>query len=171
MDAIIKLFAILTVTFTVSGAKALSVNAPAEGSLPAATTAHKPLQRLWRDVTPLAKPGALCPQWWDVAIEAGWTVKQLPTLDYIMYRESRCRRIAHNTTLNRDGSQDYGLTQINDWSWCLPTKWQPKGWLQSIKVIQSCEDLFDPYLNLRAAKAIYDYSEDSSGNGFQPWGK
>lgn len=171
MDTIIKLFAILTVTFTVSGAKALNANAPAEGSLQAVTPAQKPLQRLWRDTTPLAKPGALCPQWWDVAVQAGWTAKQLPTLDYIMYRESRCRRIAHNTTLNKDGSEDYGLTQINDWSWCKPTKWQPKGWLQSVNVIDLCEDLFDPYLNLRAAKAIYDYSENRTGNGFQPWGK
>jgi len=171
MDAIIKLFAILTVTFTVSGVKALNANAPAEGSLPAVTTVQKPIQRVWRDTTPLAKPGALCPQWWDVAVKAGWTVKQLPTLDYIMHRESRCRAVAHNTTLNRDGSEDLGLTQINDWSWCKPTRWQPKGWLQAMRVIQSCEDLFDPYINLRAAKALYDYSEERSGNGFRPWGK
>ena len=166
MDAIIKLFAILTVTFTVGGVKTLAASAPNVDNQLTTNTAQKPLQRLWRDTTPLAKPKALCPQWWDLAVEAGWTVKQLPTLDYIMYRESRCRTVAHNTTLNKDGSQDYGLTQINDWSWCKPTKWQPKGWLQSVKVLQSCNDLFNPYINLRAAKALYDYSEDTNGNGF-----
>jgi len=40
-----------------------------------------------------------------------------------------------------------------------------------MRVIQSCEDLFDPYINLRAAKALYDYSEERNGNGFQPWNK
>lgn len=171
MKTLIKLFAVLTIVFSVTGAKALTVSAPEVDSQRPVTGSQKPIQRVWRDTTPLAKPGALCPQWWDVAIQAGWTIDLLPTLDYIMYRESRCRRIAHNTTLNKDGSQDYGLTQINDWSWCKPTKWQPKGWLQSVNVIDSCQDLFDPYLNLRAAKVIYDYSENSSGNGFQPWGK
>lgn len=171
MDTIIKLFAMFTVMFTVSGAKAIAVNAPATDTEPAVTVAQKPLQRVWRDTTPLAKPDALCPQWWDLAVETGWTIKELPTLDYIMHRESRCRPKAHNTTLNRDGSTDIGLTQINDWSWCKPTRWQPKGWLQAQKVIDLCEDLFDPYTNLKAAKALYDYSEDKTGNGFQPWGK
>ncbi len=171
MDTIIKLCVMFTVMFTVSGAKAIAVNAPATDPQPAVSVAQKPIQRVWRDTTPLAKPDALCPQWWDLAVAAGWLVKDLPTLDYIMHRESRCRPKAHNTTLNRDGSTDIGLTQINDWSWCKPTRWQPKGWLQAQKVIDLCEDLFDPYTNLRAARTLYDYSESKSGNGFQPWGK
>lgn len=112
---------------------------------------------------------ARCPQWWDKAKAAGFRGRDLRILDYIMWRESRCAPRAHNTRLNRDGSTDMGLTQINDRSWCLPSRYNRKGYLQSVGVIQYCEDLFDPQVNLLAAKALYDYSK-KRGNGFQPWG-
>lgn len=114
---------------------------------------------------------ALCPQWWPLAIEAGWTLDLLPTLDYVMWRESRCLPDQHNTTLNKDGSSDMGLTQVNDRSWCLGTRWYPKGYLQTIGVLNyvGCNELFDPYTNLKAAKAIYDYSLRENDAGWQPW--
>ena len=112
-----------------------------------------------------------CGQWWGLALELGWQQEQMETLDYIMWRESRCQPDAHNTTLNRDGSTDIGLTQINDKSWCLPTRWHPKGYLQRIGVLTKvgCEELFDPETNLKAARAIHDYAEKNYGSGFQPW--
>jgi hypothetical protein len=61
-----------------------------------------------------------------------------------------------------------GLTQINDRSWCLPSRYYKKGYLQSLGIIEYCEDLFDPLTNLIAAKALYDYSKEK-GSGFQPW--
>jgi hypothetical protein len=114
---------------------------------------------------------ALCPQWWALALEAGWTEDLLPTLDYLLWKESRCDHTQHNTTRNRDGSTDIGLTQINDRSWCLPTRWYSLGYLQTIGVLPTvgCEHLFDPYLNLTSAKAIYDYAQQHNGNGWQPW--
>lgn len=114
---------------------------------------------------------AHCPEWWALAREAGWTDDLLPTLDYVMWRESRCLTTAHNTTLNRDKSADIGLTQINDRSWCLPTRWYPNGYLQTIGILPTvgCEQLFDPYLNLLSAKAIHDYAQRTNGNGWQPW--
>ncbi len=114
---------------------------------------------------------ALCPQWWPLAIEAGWTDGLLPTLDYVMWRESRCLPDQHNTTLNKDGSSDMGLTQVNDRSWCLGTRWYPNGYLQTIGVLNyvGCNELFDPYINLKAAKAIYDYSLRENDAGWQPW--
>jgi len=114
---------------------------------------------------------AHCPEWWALAREAGWTDNLLPTLDYVMWRESRCLTTAHNTTLNRDKSADIGLTQINDRSWCLPTRWYPNGYLQTIGILPTvgCEQLFDPYLNLLSAKAIHDYAQRTNGNGWQPW--
>lgn len=117
-------------------------------------------------------PTARCGGWWGSAVEAGWEPEDLETLDYIMWRESRCDPTQHNTTLNKDGSTDIGLTQINDRSWCLPTRWYPKGYLQSIGVLTKvgCDELFDPAINLKAAKAIHDYSQEHNGNGFQPWG-
>ena len=114
---------------------------------------------------------ARCPQWWGLAAEAGWHADSMLTLDYVIWRESRCQANAHNTTLNRDGSTDIGLTQINDRSWCLPTRWYPGGYLQSVGVLSTvgCEQLFDPLTNLKAAKALYDYSQNTKGEGFQPW--
>lgn len=114
---------------------------------------------------------ALCPQWWPLAIKAGWTLDLLPTLDYVMWRESRCLPDQHNTTLNKDGSSDLGLTQINDRSWCFGTRWYPNGYLQTIGVLNyvGCNELFDPYTNLKAAKAIYDYSLRENDAGWQPW--
>ena len=171
MDALSRLFAVLTVSFTVGGVTSLAETAPVVDTAPTVIVAQNATQRVWRDTGAIAKPKALCPQWWDTAIRAGWTIEQLPTLDYIMNRESRCLPKSHNTTLNADGSTDIGLAQINDRSWCLPTRWYPNGYLQTLGKINYCKDLFDPYLNLVAAKALYDYAEKTNGNGFAPWGK
>jgi hypothetical protein len=113
----------------------------------------------------------LCPQWWGLARQAGWTNDLLPMLDYVLWRESRCDATAHNTTRNRDKSADLGLTQVNNRSWCLPTRYYPKGYLQTVGVLSTvgCEQLFDPIHNLRAAKAIFDYAQEKNGNGWQPW--
>ena len=111
-----------------------------------------------------------CAQWLDTAVEAGWEVWQLPQLDYIMWRESRCFPKVVNRTLNVDKSYDYGLLQINDKSWCKKNTWYPTGYLQSLNVLDYCIDLLDPYTNLKAAKALYDYSQKTTKNGFYPWG-
>lgn len=171
MDTISRLFAVATSIFIVGGVTAFAAEAPVSYTAPATNSPQNASQRVWRDTTPLTKPKALCPQWWETAIKAGWTNKQLPTLDFIISRESRCVTQAHNTTLNQDGSEDLGLTQINDKSWCKPNRYNPVGYLQSLGIIDYCEQLFDPYTNLKAAKAIYDYSEKTNGNGFKPWGK
>jgi len=171
MDALLRLFAILTITFTVGGVTAIAEPTTLVDSHPPVLVAQNASQRVWRDSEALPKPKALCPQWWDTAVRAGWELDQLKTLDYIINRESRCQRTAHNTTLNADGSTDMGLTQINDRSWCKPNRYNPVGYLQSLGLIQYCKDLFDPYVNLSAAKAIYDYAEKTNGNGFGPWGE
>lgn len=134
-------------------------------------THEKPLSVAPTTTLPPPPADALCPQWWALAREAGWTLDLLPTLDYVMWRESRCLPDQHNTTLNKDGSSDIGLTQINDRSWCLPTRWYPNGYLQTIGILPTvgCEQLFDPYLNLLSAKAIHDYAQRTNGNGWQPW--
>ena len=115
---------------------------------------------------------ARCGQWWGLAISVGWQEQDMETLDYIMWRESRCDPAQHNTTLNEDGSYDVGLTQINDRSWCLPTKWYPKGYLQTIGVLTTvgCDELFDPATNLKAALAIHEYHRGQGQEGFEAWG-
>jgi hypothetical protein len=133
--------------------------------------APRPLSVASTTTIPPAPADALCPQWWPLAREAGWTDDLLPTLDYVMWKESRCDPTQHNTTRNRDGSTDIGLTQINDRSWCLPTRWYPGGYLQTIGALPTvgCEQLFNPYLNLISAKAIHDYALQHNGHGWQPW--
>ena len=144
---------------------------PTPTPTPVTTLYEAPIVPESTTTLPTPPADALCPQWWGMARDAGWTDDLLPTLDYVMWRESRCQPEAHNTTLNRDGSADVGLTQINDRSWCLGTRWYPKGYLQTIGVLPTvgCEQLFDPHLNLLSAKAIYDYAKRTNGNGWQPW--
>lgn len=97
----------------------------------------------------------------ELARIVGWPKKELDTLVKIAYRESRCMPKAHNTTRNTNGSEDYGLMQINDYSWCKPNKYYAKGYLQQLKIIETCDDLFNPILNLTAAYALFKYSDNT----------
>ena len=84
-----------------------------------------------------------CPQWEPKFAEHGLPVK---AFSYIAWRESRCRIKAHNTTLNRNGSQDLGLVQVNS-SWKTVTR-------------NICgtdiTGLFNVDCNLAVAKYLYD---------------
>lgn len=84
-----------------------------------------------------------CPKWESELKNRGFPVK---LFSYIMWRESRCNPKAHNTTLNRDKSQDLGLLQINS-TWKTVTK-------------NICgtniDGLFNPDCNLKVAKYLYD---------------
>lgn len=110
-----------------------------------------------------------CPEWHDLARSVGIKKRDLPTAMRIVYRESRCFPWVKNTTLNRDGSIDYGLAQINDRTWCLPSRYYKQGYLQSKGIIDRCEDLLKPETNLRAMVELMAYSEGSSGCAFTPW--
>ena len=102
---------------------------------------------------------ARCPQWWQIAVDEGWSQSLLPTLDYLIWRESRCRAGVHNTEDPMGGSR--GLVQINGF-------WTP--WLASRGIVKRSEGLFNPQRNLRAALAIYNYADARYDNGFGPWG-
>lgn len=84
-----------------------------------------------------------CPQW-----EAKFREYGLPVVafSYISYRESRCNPRAWNRTLNRNGSQDLGLVQVNS-SWQTVTR-------------NICgtgiKGLFNVDCNLSVAKYLYD---------------
>jgi hypothetical protein len=110
-------------------------------------------------------PDALCPEWHETALEAGWGEDVLSRLDYIMWRESRCLPEAFNPTDPNGGS--IGLTQINRF-WCVPTRYNPDGWLQGQNLLSDCNDLYDPATNLTAALAIWEYAENR-GCGWSPW--
>lgn len=108
-----------------------------------------------------------CGHWLDDALDIGWSRSSLNTLDYIMWRESRCLPKMFNSGDPNGGSA--GLLQINQF-WCLPNRYNPTGWLQAQGVLDSCKDLFDPEINLRAGLAIFKYSKERNSNGWNPWG-
>lgn len=111
--------------------------------------------------TPVVPPATKCPEYEATAISAGWAPNQLPKLMRIAYRESRCGPSAWN---RRDpGTGSRGLTQINSF-WCTPNQYNPTGFLQARGVLSTCEDLFNPYVSLRATYVIWQYA------GWQPWG-
>ena len=99
-------------------------------------------------VPPLVVPAnALCPQWWNLAVGVGWAVEDLPVLDRVIYRESRCLPDAWN-------GHDAGLTQINQihrefvavMGWTYP------------------DGMFNPRANLSFALKLWQ------GRGWKPWG-
>lgn len=109
---------------------------------------------------PSVKPPmtAKCPQWWDTAVSVGWLRKNLVTLDFVMWRESRCNASAFNPKDPNGGSR--GLVQINGF-------WTP--WLRSRGVLKRSEGLFNPEVALRSALEIYGYGHEKYGNGWGPW--
>ena len=102
-----------------------------------------------------------CEQFSALAVNLGWPADQRTVLESVMARESNCTPQAHNTTLNKDKSQDYGLLQINDRSWST--------WLQKKGIINQPSDLLHAQTNLIAGLAIYNYGVERHGFGWGPW--
>ena len=103
----------------------------------------------------------LCEQVFDTAKAIGWPADQLGMLVAIAQRESRCQLNAFNASDPNGGS--YGIMQINGF-WCQPSRYWPNGYLQAYGLLTKCTDLYDRETNLRAALAIYRYS-----NGWRAW--
>lgn len=120
-------------------------------------------------VTTIPKSIDSCSDVRALALSLGFDKATMPTVMKIINRESRCQPNAINKTLNKDGSWDYGLAQINDRSWCRPSRYYPDGYLQTQGIIGSCDDLLDPAMNLRAMAELMRYSIGSSGCAFTPW--
>jgi hypothetical protein len=94
------------------------------------------------------------PELWATAVETGWSPDRLPTLDLIIFHESR-------GDLTAVGTGAYGVTQIQ-WS-------AHKQWLTTELDITEPEQLFDPYTNLEAALWLAEYAETHYGCWAQPW--
>lgn len=109
---------------------------------------------------------ALCPDVVATAKSLGWENDDLDELDYVAWRESRCLPHVHFDGDPHGGS--YGIMQINGY-WCEPSKWHPNGYLQHVGVLSSCDDLYNPIVNLVAAQEIFLYSSIRNGNGWKPW--
>ena len=111
-------------------------------------------------------PDARCPMWWSLALSVGFTPEQMPTLDRIVHRESRCDETQLNASDPNGGS--VGLTQVNRF-WCLPSRYYPDGYLQTMGVLTDCDDLYTPEINLRAALALVEYSRSVGLSDWYQW--
>ena len=107
-----------------------------------------------------------CGEYHDLAIAVGWNESQWAKLSFVMNRESRCNTMSFNKTDPNGGSR--GLIQINGY-WCKKNKYNPSGWLQAKGILNTCEDLFIPEVNLRAGLAMWNYSQERNKCGWKPW--
>lgn len=88
-----------------------------------------------------------------LALTCGFIGRQAQTIAAIALAESGGETTAHNS---KPPDDSYGLTQINMIGSLGPDRRKRFG-------ISKNEDLFDPVINLKAAKVIYD------GSGFNAW--
>jgi hypothetical protein len=125
-------------------------------------------EEIWFRTNNLWVEDARCPEFGTLTkyVSSEFEIDPLD-VDYMMWRESRCTRMAHNDKDPNGGS--YGLFQINRF-WCKPNKYTEKGFLQDNGVLKHCYELFDPYTNGRAFMAIFAYGIEKHGFGWGPWG-
>jgi hypothetical protein len=158
------IFSLLGVTVAESyGDRKITDIPPTTGSTAASSST---LVTTTTTTTVHVSPDAQCPMWWSLALSVGFTAEQMPTLDRIMYRESRCDPTQLNAADPNGGS--ISLTQINMF-WCLPSRYYPSGYLQHVGVLNSCSDLYEPEINLRAALALVEYSESVGLSSWHQW--
>lgn len=137
----------------------------AKASNPSTTTIPVDLSGVnWTDLARLFY--GKCGEYHDLAIAVGWTEAQWPKLSYVMHRESRCNIMSFNKSDPNGGSR--GLMQINGY-WCRKNRYNPSGWLQAQGILNTCEDLFNPEVNLRAGLAMWNYSQARNKCGWKPW--
>ncbi len=112
-------------------------------------------------------PQSQCPQWFDLAMQY-FSFDEWDTIDFLLHRESRCDIRAFNPK-DSNGKPSYSLFQINGF-WCNPSKHYAKGFLQEHDVLSTCDDLFDPITQFKAARAIYVEGLTRYGVGWRSWG-
>ena len=96
---------------------------------------------------------ARCGDWWQMAVDVGWPTEWLPTLDDIMWSESRCQAEVRSST------NDYGILQLN---------WGAHGARLTAKGVTKGM-LYDPRTNLTEGLWIAEYARDNYGCWSQPW--
>lgn len=126
---------------------------PQERATTVATTTTTTTTTVLPIVYPPAPETAKCPQWWELAQQAGFTYDELEhALDRIMWRESRCQPEVRSRTA------DSGLLQINDIH---------LDWLADHGI--TAELLFDPWWNLVAGRMVADQAISYGWRWTQPW--
>lgn len=101
-----------------------------------------------------------CPQFEQLAIDAGFPKNSIQIVSYLMWKESRCVPTAVNAKDPSGGSR--GLLQIN-LSWTE--------YLTEHGIITKQDDLLDPATNLKAGFYVFTYSivHARYSYGWKPW--
>lgn len=102
--------------------------------------------------------GQSCPGWMELARQVGWPEEELSMVGAVTYFESRCL-----LDVRGDRSVSWTAFQIHTKSWCQPNRYYPNGYLQSLRIVTTCDDLLDPATAARAALAIWQYG------GWKQW--
>ena len=102
--------------------------------------------------------GQSCPGWMELARQVGWPEEELPMVGAVTYFESRCL-----LDVRGDRGLSWTSWQIHTKSWCLPNRYWPNGYLQAMRIVNTCEDLLDPTVATRAALVIWQYG------GWKQW--
>lgn len=133
---------------------------------PATTTTTSTTTASTTSTTTTLPVDADCGAWWSLATQVGFTDEMLPTLDRVIFRESRCDPTQHNQSDPNGGS--HGLTQVNGF-WCRPSTYYPLGYLQTFDVLTDCDDLYTPIVNLHAAYVLTVYSRNAGLCAWSQW--
>lgn len=99
---------------------------------------------------PEAYTGPGCAEYAPEALAAGFTPDELPIILTIVELESMC--LPH---VIGDAGASFGLSQIHAPSWCHPNRWNPQGYLRARGLIDACDELLNPAINLQAAWWVY----------------
>lgn len=117
-------------------------------------------RRLERDrVVSEAVLAGRCAEWAGLAFDVGWPAVEIPKLLRIMFRESRCLPGACSESDSGRVCRDWGLMQINEYSWRRTIVGQ--GYVMA--------DMWVPEHNLRFALWVWSYSFERNGDGWLPW--
>lgn len=92
---------------------------------------------------------------------AGFTEAESSILGRIAWLESRCET---KIIGDREHGGSWGILQIHGPTWCESSRYWPVGYLQAALVLDTCTDLYDPWIAVQAARAIY-----LETGGFHPW--
>jgi len=167
--------------FVLSGCGVALAKAPEPATAPAPTTTVAPATTSTSTTTTTTVPPTttttvapltftpLCPEAVAVARKIGWPLELLERLDQITWRESRCDPLAWNRDDPGTGSR--GLMQINSEPWCRKSRYNPHpaGYLGNLGVLETCDDLFIPEVNMTAALHLCWYSITRHGHCWHPW--
>lgn len=105
-------------------------------------------------------PEGYCPVIIGLARSEGFTEEETALLSRIAWHESRCQEdILGDLTLG----VSWGILQIHGPTWCEPSRYWPDGYLQAALILESCSELFDPAIAVKAARAIVNEG------GFTQW--